>query len=135
MTLGPGVTVKHGADEYVIGRPLNSGGFGATFLAERTKPTPLKVVVKVPHSQWLADPIWAQKFAREARILANVKHPHVVRIVTYWEFAAGERAIVQELIDGAVDLYQRVRMEPDSTASAFLQALYAMGIRSVTQPA
>jgi len=87
-----GGRIKHGDDEYVIGDELGKGGFGRVFKSERIRPlrSPVPVVVKVPHPDVMKDPILAQKFARKARILANIRHPNVVRIIAYLEFEDGE---------------------------------------------
>ncbi len=139
MTIGVGTTITHGTDRYEVTRTLGSGGFGSTFVAVRRSPdrTPVDVVIKVPAPHVLTDPIWAQKFAREARILANVHHPNVVRIIAYWEFAkSGEKALVQELVLGAKELPDYIAGHPDSTGSLLLQTLYAMhAFHSAASPA
>ncbi len=104
---------------------LNSGGFGRAFIATR-KPSGTRVVIKVPKPNILTDPVWSQKFAREARILANIHHPNVVKIIAYWEFPDGDKALVQELIVNAKNLRQAIQASPDSAPSLFLQALYAL---------
>jgi serine/threonine protein kinase len=104
---------------------LSAGGFGQTFLAER-HPSGSKVVIKIPQPFVLTHPIWSQKFAREARILANIRHPNVVKILAFWEWETGEKALVQELVDGAQDLKQAIEASPSLAPSLLLQALYAL---------
>lgn len=137
MAINIGTRVKHGTDVYEVTDLLNSGGFGTAFLAERQSPgmAPIIVVVKVPAFHVLAHPIWSQKFAREARILANINHPNVVKIIAYWEFPDGEKALVQELVTGATELPDYLKANPNSTASLLLQTFYALhAFHSMTSP-
>lgn len=126
MTIETGTIVTWGAHQYVIRELIKSGGFGNAFRAERTLPSPAEVVVKVPAAHVIADPIWSKKFAREARILANIDHANVVKVVAFWEFPDGERALVQELVTAAQDLRSYVASSPESAPSLMLQALYAL---------
>jgi len=139
MPFDIGTKVTHGPDVYEVKDVLKAGGFGIAFRAERTSPgsPPTMVVIKVPAAHVLADPVWSQKFAREARILANISHLNVVKIIAYWEFAAtGEKALVQELVTGAKELPEYLKANPDSTGSVFLQSLYALhAFHHVTSPA
>jgi serine/threonine protein kinase len=96
MAITVGTRVTHGTDVYDLKSVLSSSGFGIAYLAERHSAAspPTEVVVKVPAAHVLANPVWSQKFAREARILANINHPNVVKIIAYWEFAAtGEKGL------------------------------------------
>lgn len=133
-----GTRVTQGSHEYVLKDLISSGGFGETFLTEQTKPYIKKVVVKVPKPHIATHPVWSKKFAREARILANINHANVVGIIAFWEFkdAAGsvnEMALVQELVPGASNLDAYLRRNPNSAVSVFLQALYA--VRAFHSPA
>lgn len=121
-----GTTITHGATEYVIRELISSGGFGDAYRAERTKPSAQEVVVKVPTATVANDPIWSKKFEREARILANISHPNVVKIVAFWEFTNGDKALVQEMVTGALELPKYVAGHPDAAPSLFLQALYGL---------
>lgn len=126
MTIKVGTVITAGTEEYSITSSISKGGFGETFLAERTKPEPLQVVIKVPLDDVLEDEVWSKKFAREARILANISHPNVVKILAYWEFPDGDKALVQELVAGAAELPAYLAATPSAAASAFLQTLYAL---------
>jgi serine/threonine protein kinase len=129
VPLDIGSVVVQGRKVYTIKQLMSQGGFGKAFVAECVSPgaAPTNVVVKVPADHVLTDPVWGPKFAREARILANINHPNVVRIIAYWEDKdTGERALIQELVAGANDLRVYVKAQPNATASLLLQTLYAL---------
>lgn len=127
MAITVGTVITRGAEEYRVTTLINSGGFGAAFLAEQTQPPPARaVVIKVPRPDILADPVWSQKFAREARILANIGHRNVVQIIAFLEFNDGEKAMVQELVTGAQDLRAYIRSHPTAAPCLILQSLYAL---------
>lgn len=126
MPIKTGTKVTQGANEYVIRELISSGGFGEAYRAERIKPSPAEVVVKVPTATVANDPIWSKKFEREARILANIAHANVVKIVAFWDFKNGEMALVQEMVKGAQELSKYVAAHPDAAPSLLLQALYGL---------
>jgi serine/threonine protein kinase len=126
MPIKTGSTITHGANEYIVRELINSGGFGDAYRAERIKPSPAEVVVKVPTLTVANDPIWSKKFEREARILANIDHPNVVKIVAFWKFKDGQNALVQEMVTGAQELPKYIASRPDAAPSLFLQTLYGL---------
>jgi tRNA A-37 threonylcarbamoyl transferase component Bud32 len=127
MKIGVGTEIARGEEEYYVKAVLSSGGFGTAYLAEQLKPGVAKeVVIKVPRDDILTDPVWSQKFAREARILANLSHPNIVKILDFLEFESGEKALVQELVRDARPLDAFIEAEPDTAPSLLLQALYAL---------
>src|SRR5580693_374295 len=80
-------------------RVLGSGGFGEVVLARHHASGAL-VAVKYLRRELLAeDPGFAEAFRAEARVLASIQDPNVVRLYEYIETPAGA-AIVMELVDG-----------------------------------
>src|SRR5580693_508872 len=80
-------------------RVLGSGGFGEVVLARHHASGAL-VAVKYLRRELLAeDPGFAEAFRAEARVLASIQDPNVVRLYEYVESPAGA-AIVMELVDG-----------------------------------
>ncbi|MBL4634770.1 MAG: serine/threonine protein kinase [Kofleriaceae bacterium] len=126
MTISSGTIITHGLAEYKVLDKIDSGGFGVVYLAERLKPFPKKVAIKVPAEHILSHPVWSKKFVREARILGNIRHRNVVKIIAFMEFSDGQKALVQELVRGAVSLSLAVKQDPSQAPSYFLQALYAI---------
>lgn len=122
-----GTVITHGAHVYNVGSLISAGAFGRVYNAQRVKPDPAtQLAIKVPSDERLRDPVWARKFAREARILANISHRNVVKIVAFFEFPNGEMALAQELVQGAKKLPDFVRDNPGHIASILLQSLYAL---------
>ena len=108
MAIDVGTIVTHGDEEWAIDGFIAAGGFGKIFHATRTKPWPMEAAVKVPAPHIIAEPVWSKKFEREARIVANLKHPNVVKVLAIWKFKTGEMALVQEFVKGAKTLVQHL---------------------------
>jgi serine/threonine protein kinase len=106
---------------YTEVRVLGSGGFGEVVLARRNA-TDRLVAIKYLHQDRLGeDPVFAQMFRAEARMLASLDDPHVVRLYEYVESSAGA-AIVMELIDG-VSLREILARQGKTSAEAALVVL------------
>ena len=83
---------------YEILSLLGRGGMGEVYRARDTT-LGRDVAVKVLPSDVAADPERMSRFAREARLLAALNHPHVATIHGF-EHAAGVSALVMELVEG-----------------------------------
>jgi serine/threonine protein kinase len=79
-------------------RELGSGGFGDV-VAARDERTGVLVAIKYLRADLLADPLFTEMFRAEARALAGLDDPNIVRLREYVE-SAGGAAIVMELVDG-----------------------------------
>src|SRR3984885_2654842 len=111
---------------------LGSGGFGDVVLARHDASGTL-VAVKYLRHELLADPQFADMFRAEARVLASLQDPHVVRLYEYIETPAGA-AIVMELVDG-VSLRQILSRQGRTSAEAALVVLQGslMGLAAAHQ--
>jgi eukaryotic-like serine/threonine-protein kinase len=116
-------------DSLLLERELGSGGMGTVWLA-RNCALDSHVAVKVLHAHGggQAD-VARQRFEREARGLARLDHPHIVRIFDFGITIDGEPYIVMELLRGE-DLKARLervgRLSPAETASIVAQACKAL---------
>jgi eukaryotic-like serine/threonine-protein kinase len=99
---------------------LGSGGFGEVVLARHDASGTL-VAIKYLRAQLLADPQFAALFRAEARVLASLDDPNVVRLYEYVE-SPGGAAIVMELVDG-VSLREILSRQGQTTAEAALVVL------------
>ena len=75
-----GATLGH----YEILEELGRGGMGVVYKAHDRKMDRV-VALKVLPSRYAQDPLFVQRFEREARAAAGLNHPNTVRV-----FAAGE---------------------------------------------
>ena len=92
--------------KYVIRRVLGQGGMGVVFAA--FDPALRRdVAVKVPASSLVASKEAQERFVREARAIASVKHDHIVTVHAV-ETANGVPYMVMEYIDGK-SLEQMIR--------------------------
>lgn len=65
---------------------LGHGGMGAVYMARQTKLDRF-VALKILRPESAADPAFAERFNREARTLARMRHPHIVGIHDFGEVA------------------------------------------------
>ncbi len=79
-------------------KPLGQGGMGAVYLAEETA-LGRRVAIKVMSARLSAEVQAKSRFLREARSMATVEHPHVVRIYSYGEIR-GNAYLVMEYVEG-----------------------------------
>jgi eukaryotic-like serine/threonine-protein kinase len=100
---------------------LGSGGFGDVVLA-RDDASGTLVAIKYLRREVLDDPEFAELFRAEARVLASLDDPNVVRLYEYVEAPAGA-AIVMELVDG-VSLREILSHHGQTTAEAALVVLH-----------
>jgi serine/threonine protein kinase len=106
---------------YTEVRRLGGGGFGEVVLATHDA-SGTAVAIKYLHPDLLRDPGHVAAFRAEARTLAGLDSPHVVRLYEYAENPAGA-AIVMELVEG-VTLAVLLEREGKTSPEAALVVLY-----------
>ncbi|MCG3210450.1 MAG: Serine/threonine-protein kinase PknD [Anaerolineae bacterium] len=86
-------------DEYRLEALLGHGGMARVYRGfdERLQ---RRVAIKVIDAPFRADPDYTARFEREARAIAQLKHPHIVSVYRYGE-ANGLLYLAMEYIDGA----------------------------------
>jgi hypothetical protein len=107
--------------KYEILEELGRGGFGTVYRAADTT-LGREVALKVLHPQLLVDPAFVERFLREARALAALRHPHIVTVHEVGN-VEGRLFIAMELARGT-DLGRAIREKgriPWSEALAVLQ--------------
>ncbi len=100
---------------YTILAPLGAGGMGEVYRARDSK-LGRDVAIKILPSHFTADPERRSRFAREARTLATLNHPHIGAIYGLEE-ADGVSALVLELVEGQT-LADRLERGPLPLAQA-----------------
>ena len=99
--------------QYEIIRPLGKGAMGQVYLAQDTM-LDREVALKVMVAQIADDPELKQRFEREARSVAKMKHPNVVMVYNLGNHTDGSPFIAMELLKGQ-DLQKAVRQTPPMT--------------------
>src|SRR6188508_3231177 len=84
---------------YTILSPLGVGGMGEVYRAHDSK-LGRDVAIKILPPHFTADPERRSRFAREARLLATLNHPHIGAIYGLADID-GVTALVLELLEGA----------------------------------
>jgi TolB-like protein len=95
MPLGPGTRLG----PYDIIGALGAGGMGEVYRA-RDPRLGRDIAVKILPRAFADDPARLERFAREARAIAALSHPHIVTIYSTEE-ADGIRFLTMELVEGA----------------------------------
>ena len=83
---------------YAIIAPLGAGGMGEVYRARDSK-LGRDVAIKILPAHFTSDPERRSRFAREARLLATLNHPHIGAIYELEE-TDGVTALVLELVEG-----------------------------------
>ena len=100
---------------YTIVAPLGAGGMGEVYRARDSK-LGRDVAIKILPAHFTADPERRARFAREARMLATLNHPHIGAIYGLEE-SDGITALVLELVEGPT-LADRLERGPLPLAEA-----------------
>ena len=94
----PGLTAGHRVGNYDVIAPLGTGGMGEVYRAHDAR-LGRDVAVKILPRAFTTDPDRLARFAREARVLASLNHPHIGGIYGIEEIGEAP-ALVLELVDG-----------------------------------
>ncbi|MCC7181092.1 MAG: protein kinase [Acidobacteria bacterium] len=94
MSLSPGTRIG----QYEVRAPLGAGGMGEVYRAHDAR-LGRDVALKVLHPEVARDAVRLERFAREARAVAALNHPHIVTIYSTEE-ADGIRFMTMELVEG-----------------------------------
>ncbi|WP_434386751.1 serine/threonine-protein kinase [Melittangium boletus] len=118
VKVAPGVL----AGEYVLKAVLASGGHGAVYEAEH-RILGRRAAVKVLHSHLTDQGEMLQRFVREARVVNQIRHPHIVDVYDFGMLPDGSPYYVMELLPGRTLsqlLQERGRLSPER-ALAYLE--------------
>jgi hypothetical protein len=102
----PGVLGEH-FPQLEIQELLGQGGMGAVYRA-RQKQLDRIVALKILPPEIGEDPAFAERFAREARSLARLNHPHIVTLYEFGQTESGQYYFIMEFVDGT-DLRHIIR--------------------------
>lgn len=114
-------------NQYEIVDLLGVGGMGAVYKAKQLNIERF-VAIKVLHPKYSADVSAVKRFQREARIISELRHPHILAIYTFrgtqdFLYLAMEFILGQSL---GRYLHERGRLEPEVGIKLFAQICSAM---------
>lgn len=112
---------------YKILRREGGGGMGDVYLAEDVT-LGRKVAIKMISREFAYDADTRARFAREARAMAKVEHPHIVRIYTYGTVGDNDY-LVMEFVDGeelAARIHRLGKLEVPETLRYIRQVIEAL---------
>src|SRR5215467_11182582 len=84
---------------YEIVGPIAEGGMGSVFRARR-RLLGDEVALKIVRSEFARDQSARERFLRESRACAQLRHPNIVSILDYNLDAEGRPFLVMELLNG-----------------------------------
>jgi serine/threonine-protein kinase len=115
-------------DKYRITRIVATGGMAQVYAAVHVR-LGQSVALKILLPEVAAHPELRARFEREARAAAQLRNPHVARMLDVDLMANGAPYIVMELLEGCDlerELRARGRLPPDEAVGYILQACVAM---------
>lgn len=83
---------------YILGKQLGQGGMATVYLAHHPQ-LDREVAIKVMHQNFLDDEGFVARFKREAQIVAQLSHRHIVPVYDYDEYD-GQPYLVMKYIQG-----------------------------------
>lgn len=95
------------AGRYRIVKQIDRGGMADVYLAKDLILDGEEVAVKVLRTNYQTDPIAVARFQREARAMADLDHPHIVRITDIGE-EDGQQYLAMEYVAG-LDLKRYIK--------------------------
>jgi eukaryotic-like serine/threonine-protein kinase len=115
--------------KYRLERPLGAGGQAAVWEA-RNLALDSRVALKLLHES-VPEEAQSERLLREARAVARLGHPAVVRVFDLATTARGELFIVMELLEGtslADELLERRRLSAREAVQLLLPIIDALGV-------
>ena len=94
--------------KYEIRGQLATGGMGEVYLAHRTLLGD-EVAVKVIRRTGPDPSVWRERFLRESRACAQLRHPHIVTILDFNIDPQGQPYLVMEYLNGP-SLYEELKV-------------------------
>ena len=106
---------------YRLEREIGSGGMAQVFRAT-DEALGRVVAIKMPRDQYAEDPLFRERFLREARAAGRLSHPNIVAVYDVGE-QAGRPFLVMQLVDGPTlrDEIARRGQLPVAEAVAYAQ--------------
>ncbi len=108
---------------YEVIRRIRVGGMGAVYEGKQRTAFDRRVAIKVILGDYAADADMRRRFAREARTVARLHHPHILPLIEFGE-EQGMLFLVMPFIDGGtLTSYLRRSLPPLAEVAAMFQQL------------
>lgn len=113
--------------KYRLERLIAHGGMGSVYRATHQS-LDRAVAIKILRPEFLSDPTVSERFNREARAAARLKHPNIVAVYDFGLLPCGGAYLVMELIEGRslreemrTHATQHGQMRPERAAAVLSQ--------------
>src|SRR5579885_3083165 len=112
---------------YTVIRRIRSGGMGAVYEGRQRSAFDRRVAIKVILGTYATDPDISRRFAREAKTVARLHHPHILPLIEFGD-EQGVLYLVMPFIEGGTLTGYLRRHLPDvhEVSTIFLQLLDAV---------
>lgn len=112
---------------YDVIRRIRSGGMGAVYEGRQRTAFDRRVAIKVILGNYASDPDMRRRFAREAKTIARLHHPHILPLIEFGD-EQGMLYLVMPFIEGGTLTGYLRRHLPDvhEVSTIFLQMLDAV---------
>lgn len=113
--------------QFQIESLLGRGGMGAVYKGSQAR-LDRPVAIKILPAELAEDPNFVARFEREAKTLAKLDHPGIVRIYDFGQTSEGHLFFAMEFVDGA-DLYQVIHgpgIKPEQALEIISQVCEAL---------
>jgi|GEM_PF-610490 len=112
---------------YTVTRRIRSGGMGAVYEGRQRSAFDRRVAIKVILGSYASDPEMRRRFAREAKTVARLHHPHILPLIEFGD-EQGVLYLVMPFIEGGTltGYLRRHLPEVHEVSAIFLQLLDAV---------
>ncbi|HKX27427.1 MAG TPA: protein kinase [Blastocatellia bacterium] len=116
-------------NRYRLERTIGKGGMGAVYRAVDLR-LRREVAIKIVNASYFGDQTALRRFDKEARAIAQLSHPNIVKVFDSGRTDLGGAWLVMELVEGATmreELNRHRRLAPMTVAKWFDQLLEGIG--------
>ena len=128
MSQDEGLTGAVVNDRYEVLESIGEGGMGMVYRAKDRR-TDEAIALKVLHRDISGDERTVRRFFSEARVLASLTHPNIIRLYDFGKTDEGLLYIAMELLNGSPvdDLIRLGKLSLDDATQIVYQAAAALG--------
>lgn len=106
---------------YLLIEKIGEGGGGSVYIGKHLE-LDKEVAIKVLHYEYSFDPLYQERFRREAQLASKIQHPYIVSVTDFGKTSDGRLFLVMELVKGET-LKDRIALGPIPLRDALKIAL------------